>query len=52
MWSFTSSPLVTALLSVQIALVVLESAVSLIQTYVFAVLKTFYSNEVFYDKQK
>nr|YP_010691307.1 ATP synthase F0 subunit 6 [Drosophila neocordata]WBU93957.1 ATP synthase F0 subunit 6 [Drosophila neocordata] len=38
--------LVTFLLIVQIALLVLESAVAMIQSYVFAVLSTLYSSEV------
>nr|AXS65323.1 ATP synthase F0 subunit 6 [Bostrichoidea sp. 8 KM-2017] len=40
------SLLVSILLSVQIALLVLESAVAIIQSYVFAVLSTLYSSEV------
>nr|YP_009971816.1 ATP synthase F0 subunit 6 [Deporaus marginatus]QNH68703.1 ATP synthase subunit 6 [Deporaus marginatus] len=43
--SFSTS-LIWILLSVQIALLVLESAVSIIQSYVFAVLSTLYSSEV------
>lgn len=38
--------LINILLIVQIALLVLESAVSIIQSYVFAVLRTLYSREV------
>lgn len=38
--------LVTILLIVQIALLVLEAAVAIIQSYVFAVLRTLYSREV------
>lgn len=38
--------LINILLVVQIALLVLESAVSIIQSYVFAVLRTLYSREV------
>lgn len=38
--------LVTFLLTAQIALLVLESAVAIIQSYVFAVLRTLYSREV------
>nr|YP_010894941.1 ATP synthase F0 subunit 6 [Phortica variegata]QXG19611.1 ATP synthase F0 subunit 6 [Phortica variegata]QXG19624.1 ATP synthase F0 subunit 6 [Phortica variegata]WJW73454.1 ATP synthase F0 subunit 6 [Phortica variegata] len=38
--------LVTLLLAAQIALLVLESAVAMIQSYVFAVLSTLYSSEV------
>jgi len=38
--------LVTFLLIAQIALLVLESAVAIIQSYVFAVLRTLYSREV------
>ncbi|NP_987111.1 ATP synthase F0 subunit 6 (mitochondrion) [Drosophila mauritiana] len=38
--------LVTFLLTAQIALLVLESAVAMIQSYVFAVLSTLYSSEV------
>nr|YP_010894915.1 ATP synthase F0 subunit 6 [Phortica huazhii]WJW73428.1 ATP synthase F0 subunit 6 [Phortica huazhii] len=38
--------LVTLLLTAQIALLVLESAVAMIQSYVFAVLSTLYSSEV------
>nr|UOU85322.1 ATP synthase F0 subunit 6 [Mycomya fimbriata] len=38
--------MVTILLIVQIALLVLESAVAIIQSYVFAVLSTLYSSEV------
>lgn len=38
--------LITVLIVVQIALLVLESAVSIIQSYVFAVLRTLYSREV------
>nr|YP_010691268.1 ATP synthase F0 subunit 6 [Drosophila equinoxialis]WBU93827.1 ATP synthase F0 subunit 6 [Drosophila equinoxialis] len=41
-----SAFLVTFLLIVQIALLVLESAVAMIQSYVFAVLSTLYSSEV------
>ena len=38
--------LLTILVSTQIALLVLESAVAIIQSYVFAVLSTLYSREV------
>ncbi|WP_432652627.1 F0F1 ATP synthase subunit A [Proteus terrae] len=38
--------LVNILIITQIALLVLESAVSIIQSYVFAVLRTLYSREV------
>lgn len=38
--------LINLLIIVQIALLVLESAVSIIQSYVFAVLRTLYSREV------
>ncbi|KAF8480537.1 ATP synthase F0 subunit 6, partial [Russula emetica] len=38
--------MVTILLVVQIALLVLEAAVAVIQSYVFAVLRTLYSREV------
>jgi len=38
--------LVTFLLIAQIALLVLESAVAIIQSYVFAVLRTLFSREV------
>jgi len=38
--------LVTFLLIAQIALLILESAVAIIQSYVFAVLRTLYSREV------
>lgn len=41
-----SSLLITILLGVQILLLVLESAVAIIQSYVFAVLRTLYSSEV------
>lgn len=41
-----STILVRVLLIVQIALLVLESAVAIIQSYVFAVLRTLYSREV------
>nr|YP_009663894.1 ATP synthase F0 subunit 6 [Hydrotaea spinigera]QCW07927.1 ATP synthase F0 subunit 6 [Hydrotaea spinigera]QFI35694.1 ATP synthase F0 subunit 6 [Hydrotaea spinigera] len=41
-----STILVSLLLIVQIALLVLESAVAMIQSYVFAVLSTLYSSEV------
>nr|YP_009663907.1 ATP synthase F0 subunit 6 [Hydrotaea aenescens]QCW07940.1 ATP synthase F0 subunit 6 [Hydrotaea aenescens] len=41
-----STILVSVLLIVQIALLVLESAVAMIQSYVFAVLSTLYSSEV------
>nr|AXZ71072.1 ATP synthase F0 subunit 6 [Pipunculus sp. XL-2018] len=41
-----SSMLISILLATQIALLVLESAVSIIQSYVFAVLSTLYSSEV------
>nr|YP_010894837.1 ATP synthase F0 subunit 6 [Amiota nagatai]WJW73350.1 ATP synthase F0 subunit 6 [Amiota nagatai] len=41
-----SSILITFLLITQIALLVLESAVAMIQSYVFAVLSTLYSSEV------
>nr|WGO57955.1 ATP synthase F0 subunit 6 [Hemithyrsocera vittata] len=41
-----SLPLLTMLISVQIALLTLESAVAIIQSYVFAVLSTLYSSEV------
>lgn len=42
-----SSSLVTVLLLVQILLLTLESAVALIQSYVFAVLATLYSSEAY-----
>ena len=38
--------LLFALIGIQIALLTLESAVALIQSYVFAVLSTLYSSEV------
>jgi F-type H+-transporting ATPase subunit a len=38
--------ILSILLIVQIALLILESAVSIIQSYVFAVLRTLYSREV------
>jgi F-type H+-transporting ATPase subunit a len=38
--------LIILLIGAQIALLVLESAVSIIQSYVFAVLRTLYSREV------
>nr|AVN68049.1 ATP synthase F0 subunit 6 [Beybienkoa kurandanensis] len=41
-----SVSLLTILISTQIALLVLESAVAIIQSYVFAVLSTLYSSEV------
>nr|YP_009142433.1 ATP synthase F0 subunit 6 [Atrocalopteryx atrata]AKH04380.1 ATP synthase F0 subunit 6 [Atrocalopteryx atrata] len=41
-----SYTMMTVLLMVQIALLMLESAVSIIQSYVFAVLSTLYSSEV------
>nr|YP_009727735.1 ATP synthase F0 subunit 6 [Cephenemyia trompe]QHX99773.1 ATP synthase F0 subunit 6 [Cephenemyia trompe] len=41
-----SSMLISILLITQIALLILESAVSMIQAYVFAVLSTLYSSEV------
>jgi len=41
-----STALVIFLIAAQIALLVLESAVSIIQSYVFAVLRTLYSREV------
>lgn len=44
-----ASSLVSALIIVQIALLVLESAVPLIQSYVLPVLRTLYSREVSYD---
>lgn len=43
--------LVRILVSVQILLLVLESAVAIIQSYVFAVLRTLYSREVTYVKK-
>nr|AVN68357.1 ATP synthase F0 subunit 6 [Opisthoplatia orientalis] len=43
---FLSSSLLTMLILTQIALLVLESAVAIIQSYVFAVLSTLYSSEV------
>nr|AVN67819.1 ATP synthase F0 subunit 6 [Ischnoptera deropeltiformis] len=44
--SYLSVSLLTLLISTQIALLVLESAVAIIQSYVFAVLSTLYSSEV------
>nr|YP_003331371.1 ATP synthase F0 subunit 6 [Apatides fortis]ACM45054.1 ATP synthase F0 subunit 6 [Apatides fortis] len=44
--SLLSTYLITLLLAVQITLLVLESAVAIIQSYVFAVLSTLYSSEV------
>nr|UAJ48146.1 ATP synthase F0 subunit 6 [Gromphadorhina portentosa] len=41
-----SLPLLTVLLATQITLLILESAVAIIQSYVFAVLSTLYSSEV------
>nr|YP_010264236.1 ATP synthase F0 subunit 6 [Lucanus prometheus]UIN24748.1 ATP synthase F0 subunit 6 [Lucanus prometheus] len=41
-----------ALFLVQILLLTLEAAVSIIQSYVFAVLSTLYSSEVVYDNKK
>nr|AVN67810.1 ATP synthase F0 subunit 6 [Ischnoptera bilunata] len=41
-----TTPLLMLLISTQIALLVLESAVAIIQSYVFAVLSTLYSSEV------
>jgi F-type H+-transporting ATPase subunit a len=38
--------IVSLLIGAQIALLVLESAVAIIQSYVFAVLRTLYSSEV------
>nr|AVN68249.1 ATP synthase F0 subunit 6 [Rhabdoblatta sp. RHA] len=43
---FLSTSLLTILILTQIALLVLESAVAIIQSYVFAVLSTLYSSEV------
>nr|AVN67428.1 ATP synthase F0 subunit 6 [Gromphadorhina oblongonota] len=43
---FLSASLLTLLVSTQIALLILESAVAIIQSYVFAVLSTLYSSEV------
>nr|AVN68217.1 ATP synthase F0 subunit 6 [Paranauphoeta circumdata] len=43
---FLSMSLLTLLIFTQIALLVLESAVAIIQSYVFAVLSTLYSSEV------
>nr|YP_009250302.1 ATP synthase F0 subunit 6 [Panchlora nivea]AMW91057.1 ATP synthase F0 subunit 6 [Panchlora nivea] len=43
---FLSTSLLTILIITQIALLVLESAVAIIQSYVFAVLSTLYSSEV------
>nr|YP_009387529.1 ATP synthase F0 subunit 6 [Nauphoeta cinerea]ARS88098.1 ATP synthase F0 subunit 6 [Nauphoeta cinerea]AVN67479.1 ATP synthase F0 subunit 6 [Nauphoeta cinerea] len=43
---YLSASLLTILISTQIALLVLESAVAIIQSYVFAVLSTLYSSEV------
>nr|AVN68280.1 ATP synthase F0 subunit 6 [Rhyparobia grandis] len=43
---YLSFSLLTILISTQIALLVLESAVAIIQSYVFAVLSTLYSSEV------
>lgn len=39
-------PLLNILIATQIALLILESAVAIIQSYVFAVLRTLYSREV------
>ena len=43
---FLSASLLSILIITQIALLVLESAVAIIQSYVFAVLSTLYSREV------
>ena len=43
---FLSTSLLSILIITQIALLVLESAVAIIQSYVFAVLSTLYSREV------
>ena len=43
---FLSYTLLSLLVVTQIALLVLESAVAIIQSYVFAVLRTLYSREV------
>nr|AVN67419.1 ATP synthase F0 subunit 6 [Gromphadorhina grandidieri] len=43
---FLTISLLTVLVSTQIALLILESAVAIIQSYVFAVLSTLYSSEV------
>jgi ATP synthase A chain. len=43
---FLSTSLLTILVITQIALSVLESAVAIIQSYVFAVIRTIYSREV------
>ena len=43
---FLSTSLLSILIITQIALLVLESAVASIQSYVFAVLRTLYSSEV------
>lgn len=47
-----SSYFITLLIIVQIALLVLESAVAIIQSYVFAILRTLYSREVTYGHKK
>nr|UAM91025.1 ATP synthase F0 subunit 6 [Holotrichia niponensis] len=48
--SSLSMYMLNILLITQILLLLLESAVSIIQSYVFAVLSTLYSSEVVYDK--
>jgi F-type H+-transporting ATPase subunit a len=45
-----SSSILAILIFTQILLLTLESAVAVIQSYVFAVLATLYSREVSYDK--
>lgn len=42
--------LLTIIILIQILLIILESAVAIIQSYVFAILRTLYSREVTYDK--
>nr|ARH55212.1 ATP synthase F0 subunit 6 [Teredus cylindricus] len=44
--SFLSTWMISVLILIQLLLLILESAVSLIQSYVFAVLSTLYSSEV------
>ena len=41
-----NGPLLTVLITAQIILLILEAAVAIIQSYVFALLRTLYSREV------
>nr|WGH58949.1 ATP synthase F0 subunit 6 [Urochela rubra] len=47
--SITSTMLLSLILTIQIMLMVFESAVSMIQAYVFSVLSTLYSSEIKYE---